>query len=857
MEENGGNRMRPFSFTLLTVVVLGSVTLPVRAAGVEIEILEGELAEKSWDLDKLKVTDRYQEDGFGLTVVPAKYSPRGVQLDRSNPLVLRATQKLQLPAGEYRVLLRARGAARVTVDGKAVVALDFPPPGSDGHEVVPNLKVGAEKDLRQLRLGQRDKRATLQLDGKEHVFQWEIIIGGKKVRAEPGEAAIALSPKGKAWFLLGDRLKIAYTEEGWIDYRNRSLLAHQMRNDKARKTASVEEDGYWDKRHELARKEWQDQPMPAVPVCKTPGGNVVDHFLNKRLEEAGIKPATVVDDDTFLRRVMLDTTGVVPTPEELAAFRQDKRPDRRERVIEKLLADPRWADHWISYWQDVLAENPGILKPSLNNTGPFRWWLYDALSDNLAMDRFVTTLTQMEGSKERGAPSAFGIATENDVPMAAKAQTLARAFLAADLGCARCHDGPGKSGFKQEQLFSLAAMLDRKSLAVPLSSTVKHVEGARKPAVNVTLKPGTKVPPSWQLDDLANEQLPPGVLRDEKDERERVAALLTSPRNERFAQVLVNRVWKRYLGLGLVEPVDDWRRAKPTHPELLTYLGRELITHNYDLKHVARLILESNAYQRTIVPPDGEAGQKRAELSGTPTRRRLSAEQLVDSLFVAAGKEFGCEELTFDPDGRRPANQMINLGTPTRAWQFTGLANERDRPALSLPVASTFVDTLMAYGWRESRPSTLTIREESPTALQPMILANGLVHKRAARLCDESAFTALALREQSLDELVTRLCERILTRKPTGDEKRLFVEALAEGYEGRRTGKPALPKVVKVSAVSWSNHLHPEATRQKLQEEEAARAGDHATPRLQTDWRERLEDVIWALFNSPEFAFAP
>src|SRR5262249_30835258 len=172
----------------------------------------------------------------------------------------------------------------------------------------------------------------------------------------------------------------------------------------------------------------------------------------------------------------------------------------------------------------------------------------------------------MEGSVLGGEPAGFAIATENDVPMAAKGQTLAKAFLAADLTCARCHDAPSRNPYKQEQLFGLAAMLQRKPITVPATSTVAKVEGVGPPAVRVTLKPGTPVAPEWHLDGLAPEDVPAELLRDPADPRERVAAILTSPANERFAQVLVNRVWKRYFGVGLVEPVDNWLGARPSHP---------------------------------------------------------------------------------------------------------------------------------------------------------------------------------------------------------------------------------------------------------------------------------------------------
>ena len=164
--------------------------------------------------------------------------------------------------------------------------------------------------------------------------------------------------------------------------------------------------------------------------------------------------------------------GRIPTRAELSAFLTDRRADRRTRVIERLLSDRvGWADHWMGYWQDVLAENPGILKPQLNNTGPFRWWLHEAFVDNKPMDRFATELTMMEGSTLGGGPGGFALATLNDAPMAAKAHVLGKAFLATELQCARCHDAPAHP-FKQRDLFSLAALLARAPQAVPVTSTV-------------------------------------------------------------------------------------------------------------------------------------------------------------------------------------------------------------------------------------------------------------------------------------------------------------------------------------------------------------------------------------------------
>src|SRR5690606_21571336 len=143
--------------------------------------------------------------------------------------------------------------------------------------------------------------------------------------------------------------------------------------------------------------------------------------------------------------------------------------------------------------------------------------------------------------------------------------------------------------------------------------------------------------------------------------RERLAAILTDPRNDRLGQVVANRVWARYFGFGIVDPVDDWSDTTASHPELLRWLAHELITHDYDLKHLARLIFNSHAYQRTPTAESSRAVRSSERTFAAPARRRLSAVQLVDSLFFAAGKSFASEPLTFDPEARQNSRDQGHL----------------------------------------------------------------------------------------------------------------------------------------------------------------------------------------------------
>lgn len=822
---------------------------------VRVQILEGVPDQTSWNFVVPRNGESYFEPAFGFPVVPSKYSSRGVKADRDYPFLFRAAAKLSLPRGEHRLLLRARTGARLYIGGRLVLETRFPNLTANGHEDVPEVPVAVAPDIRYLRPGHFESMTNIAVDGELHVFVLEALIGIKGRRPEPGELSVGISLNGEQGFrLLSPNEIVPLTEAGWDAYAS-DRRAHWTSEDvKRRAVATAGETKYWARRHKIARKLY-------ASATTNDASQSIDGFINARLAAANVSAAPLLDDYAFLRRVALDTMGTIPTPSQIEQLISDKSQSRRANAIDRLLRHPGWADHWVSYWQDVLAENPGIVKPMLNNTGPFRWWIHESFADNKPMDRFATELILMEGSTYYGGPAGFGMATENDVPMAQKAQIVAQAFMGMQMQCARCHDAPFHD-FKQQDLFSLAAMLKREAQLVPISSSIPtnaNIVVGR--VINVTLKPGSKVEPAWPFHNVMTNGLPKGVLRNAKDPREKLAALITDPRNERFAKVIVNRVWKRYLGWGIVEPVDDWETAAPSHPELLDFLARELVTHDYDLKHVARLILNSQAYRREP-RPDGSLDKKAEErLFASPARRRMAAEQVVDSLFAAVGKSFNSEEMNMDVDGRRPVKEFNNLGTPARGWEFASLSNERDRPALAMPRAQSIIDTLATFGWREARQSPQTVRDHSANVLQPAALANGVLgNGRVTRLSDDSAITALVIDDRPLPELIRAVFLRVLSRPPTGPEVKAFSDVLSDGYGERRlqpSGTQAHKNGGPVRAVSWANHLSPEATKIKQEQERQARAGDPPTERLRADWRERMEDALWSLVNSPEFVFVP
>jgi hypothetical protein len=178
-----------------------------------------------------------------------------------------------------------------------------------------------------------------------------------------------------------------------------------------------------------------------------------------------------------------------------------------------------------------------------------------------------------------------------------------------------------------------------------------------------------------------------------------------------------------------------------------------------------------------------------------------------------------------------------------------------------MPRAQPIVDTLTTFGWREARQSPQTVRDHNANVLQPAALANGLLgNGRITRLSDDSAITALALEDRPLPDLIRAVFLRVLSRPPAGAELKAFGDVLSDGYAERRfqpSGSQAHKNTGPARAVSWANHLNPEATKIKQELERQARAGDPPTDRLRTDWRERMEDALWSLVNSPEFVFVP
>ena len=838
-----------------------------------VEVIEGIPDSPSWPATFPEPTEFWKEPAFAFFSTPQRYSSKALRIDRGNPLILRASSVMQFPAGRYNFLVRTLRFGRLFIDGKLIVETPKRGHRGGGHGQMYELESKLAPGSRQLFPGAVERMAEVELDGKEHEFLFEVHAGGQTRRVEFGETSVSFAPvagstmkaeatmkNGSTPFrVLSPKLDIPMTNRGWETYERQRRNDYVWMDQQKRQEVGDAERHYWNNRHEIAQQVVGEKPAVDLPevIVSTSIGNDIDRFILSRLQKEGFSPAPLCDDWTFMRRVALHLIGTPPSLEAVAEFMADKSANRRARFIDHMLEHPGWADHWVGYWQDVLAENPNIINPTLNNTGPFRWWIFESFLDNKPFDRFVTELISMEGSASSGGPAGFEMASQNDAPFAAKAHIISQGFLALEMKCARCHDAPYHD-FAQEDLFSIAAMLRRGPQKVPKSSTIPGGM-SNSELVKVSLKPDQAISAKWPFAEKVESSIPDGILQTESgDSRKELAARVTSPHNDRFAEVLVNRLWHRYLGRGLVISIDDWETEEPSHPELLRYLAREFAQSGYDVKHAARLILNSHTYQRQIAAVDSGVP---AELFAAPIRQRLTAEQLVDSLFSTSGKDFRAGDMNIDVDGSREIKNSLNLGIPRRAWMFSSMSNERDRPSLTLPHAEPFVSTLETFGWRSSRQSPLTIREGEATVLQPAIIANGTLGRRFTRLSDDSKFTTLALQDQPVSELVGAVYVRTLTRPPSSEERAVFVELLSDGYSERinkeEINKSLPPSPNMRTGVGWSNHLHPDANTLQVETHDAVSNGDPPTKRLNPEWRQRFEDMLWALMNSPEFIFAP
>ena len=359
-----------------------------------------------------------------------------------------------------------------------------------------------------------------------------------------------------------------------------------------------------------------------------PENNYVDGHVNRKLQKVKILPSEACTDAEFLRRVSFDLTGLPPTPEKVRAFLADPSDPvaRRDRVIDELIASPEFVAHWTHKFADLLQVNRKYLGDK--GTWAFLRWIESAVAANMPYDKMVRELLTARGSSFDNPAVNYMRANKEPVVALENATQL---FLGIRFSCNKCHDHPFER-WTQGQYYGMAAYWGRIGLK-PGPQAGEQVVFDRADGEVTHPKDGRVMTPTFPYDH-------PGPIKPVSVRREQLADWLTAPENPYFARSIANRVWSYFLGRGIIDPVDDIRSGNPpSNPELLDALEKDFVAHGFDLRHLVRTIARSRTYQLSISTNDFNRDDKVNFSHATP--RRLTAEELLDAIDLAAGRRPG------------------------------------------------------------------------------------------------------------------------------------------------------------------------------------------------------------------------
>ncbi len=376
-----------------------------------------------------------------------------------------------------------------------------------------------------------------------------------------------------------------------------------------------------------------------------------DRIVAARLERLQIAPAGLCDDATFLRRVSLDLSGTLPTAQQAREFLSAPAPDRRDRLVDRLLQQPEFVDYWTLKWADLLRVNRRTL--GRKAAAAYYCWIHDCVEANLPLDRFATELLTAEGPLNTSPAGYFykAIPDPNDL-----ANTVSQVFLGVRIECARCHHHPWDR-WSQHDYHGMQAFFTQVSFR-KAGDSESLLAAAKVPTIHPRTKQAVL---AHALDEAQPQDNPDG------DRRRLLASWLATADNPWFARNLANRTWAHFLGRGLVEPVDDFRLTNPAaNPELLDALARQLTELKFDYRRFVRTIVLSQTYQSGTEISDSNATDEQ-NYSRYPLKR-MDAEVLLDAVSQATGV---AEDFPGMPAGTR-AIQLWDSHLPHQFLELFG-----------------------------------------------------------------------------------------------------------------------------------------------------------------------------------------
>jgi hypothetical protein len=440
--------------------------------------------------------------------------------------------------------------------------------------------------------------------------------------------------------------------------------------------------------------------------AKTPEHNFIDQHVHAKLRRMKILPSELCTDAEFARRVYLDLTGLPPRPEKVQPFLDSKQPSRekREKLIEELLASDDYIEFWANKWADLLQCNSENL--GQKSVWLYRNWIRQQIAQNTPYDRMVRSLLTAQGSSfENPAVNYLRVLREPGK----MTEDVSQTFLGVRFNCNKCHDHPFER-WTQNQYYQMAAYFAQvgfKKGQVGREVIFAEAGGSFKVTAEevVYRKPEGGEMKHPKTDAVVVPVVPVGHAKDtpaEGDRRESMVDWLISPENPFFAKAMANRMWSYFLGKGIIDPVDDIRASNPpSNPELLDALTQTFVASKFDLKQLMRTICQSRTYQLSIVKNKWNEDDTINFSHAAP--RRLSAEQMVDALSVATGTKIqfngvpkGMRAVQI-PDGMVVGNDFLTLfGRPKRqsACECERTSNLTLSHALSLINGTTMGEAL-------------------------------------------------------------------------------------------------------------------------------------------------------------------
>jgi hypothetical protein len=494
---------------------------------------------------------------------------------------------------------------------------------------------------------------------------------------------------------------------------------------------------------------------PELPPVVEGRTNPIDRILDAYRSAHQTALPDPLDDAAFLRRVHLDIVGLLPTPDQLHAFLASDDPAKREQLVEELLADNRaYAEQWLSFWNDLLRndfQGTGYIEGGRKQiTG----WLYHALERNKPFDEFVRELIAPTPESEG---FIYGITWRGNVNASQKrevqfAQNVSQVFLGLNMKCASCHD----------------SFIDRWTLAETYGLAAIYAEAPLE--MYRCDKPTGKIAEAaWMFPELG--QIDPQAPREAR--LRQLADLMTHRENGRLTRTIVNRIWHRLMGRGIVHPVDAMQ-TEPWSADLLDYLAVHLSDDDYNLKSIVRLIVTSQAYQSKTVALEDQPQGPQYVYSG-PIAKRMTAEQFVDALW----------QIT-DTAPREPHKYVADI---------LGAAEPSGRKTYRASLVGS--DLLMRSLGRPNREQVVSDRPAMLTTLQALDLSNSPLLAETLRRGAENVMARFA--GQDAAAIIEWLYESALSRPPTADERAIALEV---------SGAPPTPQGIE--DVIWVVIMLPE-----------------------------------------------